>query len=212
MRRVIPILAITVFLVAAAQADVVTVSATGQVVFNAIGDPPLNGVNSGDGVVMSFTVDSDNFMEGVPGDTRGYEIDQSSFSLTFDTPLTVGLLDPFPAGQTPYFTLVDGFPVSDGFFVSTSAISPGGVPLEQEPVNFNLDLGYTGDTLSSLNILDALGTYAFDGLTRFGFNFWSISPDNVGLDVDFAQMTIVPEPTTVALLTPLGLLMLRRRR
>lgn len=204
-------LAVTMLVVTTGKAGVVTVTVTGQVVFNAIGDPPLSGVGFGDTVEMSFEVDSDVFIDGVPGDTRGYEIDQSSFSLTFDTPSSVGLLSPFPAGETPYFTLVDGFPVSDGFFVSTSPFSPGGVPLEQEPINANLSLGYTEDTLTSLDILDALGTYGFGGLTSFGFNLWSIFPDNIAMDMDFVQMTIVPEPATLGLLT-LGLLALRRRR
>jgi hypothetical protein len=212
MRSAAVVLAVTGLIVSAAHADIITVTATGQVAWNAIGDPPLSSVSAGDTLVMSFEVDSNVFVEGIPGDLRSYEIDQSSFALTFSTPLTMGLLDPFPPGQTPYFTLVDGFPVSDGFFVSTFTTSPGGVPLEQEPVNFNLDLGYSGDTLSSLDILDALGDYDFDGLTRFAFNFWSIFPDNVGMEVDFQQMSIVPEPTTFALLAPLSLLLLRRRR
>jgi len=199
-----------VFMAGTVHADIVTVTATGQVLYNGIGDPPLSAVSGGDSVEMSFEVDSDNFAEGIPGDTRGYVIDESSFSLSFSTPVSVGLLNPFPAGQTPYFTLVDGFPVSDGFFVSTSAVSPGGVPLEQEPVNFNLDIGYTGDTLSSLDILDALGTYDFDGLTRFGFNLWQTFPDNVVMDMDFAQMTIVPEPASIALLG-IGVLCVVRR-
>jgi hypothetical protein len=195
-----------------AHADIVTVTATGEVVFNGIADPPLSAVSGGDAVELSFQVDSDVFMEGVPGDTRGYEIDQSSFSLSFSTPVEVGLLDPFPAGQTPYFTLVEGFPVSDGFFVSTSATSPGGVPLEQEPLNFTLELGYVGETLTSLDILDALGTYEFDGLTRFSFGIWQIFPDNVVMGIDFAQMTIVPEPATIALLGIGALCVVRRRR
>jgi hypothetical protein len=172
----------------------VEVEVTGAVVFNLIGDEPLSGVMPGDGVVMSFTVDSDNFMDGVPGDTRGYEIDQSSFSMTFGGDVVQGLLDPFPDGETPYFGIVEGFPVSDGFFVSTSTVSPGGVPLEQEPLNANLSLGYVGETLSSLDILDALGTYAFDGLTSFGFDLWANFPDNVGMAIDFEQMTISAEP------------------
>jgi len=203
-------MAVTGLVAAAAPAAEITVTVTGQVSFNGIGDEPLNGVGGGDNVELSFTVDSNNFVEGVPGDTRGYEINQASFSLTFDTPLSIGLLDPFPAGQTPYFGLVDGFPVSDGFFVSTSPVSPGGVPLEQTPFNLNLDLGYTGDTLASLDILDALGTYDFTGLTRFGFNLWAVFPDNVAMDVDFAQMTIVPEPATIGLLL-VPLLFMRRR-
>jgi hypothetical protein len=190
---------------------------TGQVGFNGIGEPPLGDVGGGESVVMTFLVDSENFQDGVPGDTRGYEIDQSSFELTFDGSLTVGLQDPFPGGQTPFFTLVEGFPVSDGFFVSTSPFSPGGVPLEQTPFNANLSLGYEGDTLGSLDILDALGTYDFDGLTSFGFNIWSIAPDNVAMDMDFEQMTLEeaecgggPEPPDppVPATSPFGLIVL----
>ncbi len=214
MKYTLIVLVATLVFCTDVNADIVSVSVTGQVTFNAINDPPLNAVGSGANVEMFFEVDSDVFVEGIPGDTRGYEINQSSFSLNFDTPLSIGLLNPFP--ETPYFTLVDGFPVSDGFFVSTSPISPGGVPLAQEPLNLNLDLGYTGDTLSSLDILDAAGVYDFDGLTRFGFNLWQVFPDNVRMDIDFQQMTItpkqIPEPTTIAILAPLGLLMLRRRR
>jgi hypothetical protein len=194
MWKVATALAVTLLVAGTAQAEVVTVEVIGQVTFNVIGDPPLGNIGPGEQVVMSFAVDSDNFVDGVPGDTRGYEIDQTSFVLSFSSGLEMGLLDPFPGGQTPFFTLVDGFPVSDGFFVSTSPISPGGVPLEQEPINCNLDLGYEGDTLGSLDILDALGVYGFDGLTRFGFNLWAIFPDNIGMEMDFEQMTIMTPP------------------
>jgi hypothetical protein len=174
-----------------AQAVMVEVTVTGEVEFNFIGDPPLSGVPSGDAVLLTFLVDSDNFVDGIPGDTRGYVIDQSSFTLTFvPSGVSLGLLDPFPPGETPYFTLADGIPVSDRFWVSTSTNSPGGVPLEQEPFEANVDLGYVGETLDSLDILDALGTYDFDGLTSFGFNLWAIFPDNVTMGFVFEQMTI----------------------
>lgn len=212
MRYLAVVLALAAMVVGTAHATTVEVTATGTVVFNAIAESPLGDVNPSESVEMSFAVDSNNFVEGIPGDTRGYVIDQSSFLLNFSGGVSVKLLDPFPAGQTPYFSLVEGFPVSDGFFVSTSPISPGGVPLEQEPVNFNLDLGYDGGTLDSLDILDALGTYDFDGLTRFGFNLWQIFPDNVVLEMNFAQMTIVPEPASLAIVAPLVLLLFRRRR
>ena len=96
MKNLVAILAMAALAGTAAQAETIEVSATGQVVFNAITTPPLSGVGSGANVVMSFTVDSTNFVDGVPGDTRGYVIDQPSFSLEFDTPLSIGLLDPFP--------------------------------------------------------------------------------------------------------------------
>jgi hypothetical protein len=210
----IVLLAASLLLVAPVDAQQVTVTIAGDVVFNGISDPELSAVQSGDKAVMSFTVDAMNFDEGAPGDTRGYVIEKDSFSLAFtgpDTDVSVGLVDPFPAGQQPYFTLVDGFPVADGFFVSTSTISPGGVPLAQEPLNANFEVGYEGETLDSLDILDAVGTYDFDGLTRFGYSVWQISPDNVRLGIDFSQMTIVPEPASLVLLAPLTLLLLRRR-
>jgi len=190
MRRFAIVLATLLIATAGAQAVIVNVEATGQVFFNGIGDPPLSGVGSGEQMVMSFQVDSDLFDEGTPGDTRGYLIDPASFSLSFSGGVEIGLADPFPPGQTPYFTLVDGFPVSDGFFVSTSPFSPGGVPLAQDPFNLDLDIGYVGETLTSLDILDAVGNYGFDGLTRYSFGLWAVFPDNVVLGVDFESLTI----------------------
>jgi hypothetical protein len=187
LKATVAFLLIAGLLVAPAHADTVTVTAMGQVIFNGISDPPLSGVPGGDLATMSFVVDSNNFVDGIPGDTRGYVIDPTSFSLSFASGVSLGLL----AGpDTAYFTLVDGFPVSDGFFVSTSPVSPGGVPLEQAPFNANLDLGYDGSTLASLDILDAVGVYGFGGLTRFAFNIWAIFPDNVALDMDFISLTI----------------------
>jgi hypothetical protein len=171
--------------------SLVEVTVTGVVEFNFIGDPPLSDVTSGDAVSLTFLVDANNFVDGIPGDTRGYVIDQSSFLLSFaDGIVSQGLMDPFPAGETPFFTLADGIPVSDRFWVSTSTNSPGGVPLEQDPFEANVDLGYVGDTLDSLDILDALGTYDFDGLTSFGFNLWAVFPDNVSMGMVFSEMTI----------------------
>ena len=190
MKRFAAVLALSALAAASAQATIVEVEVMGSVVFNGVQGEPLSGVGSGEQVVASFQVDSDNFVDGIPGDTRGYVIDEATFLLSFSGGVNVGLMNPFPAGETPYFSLVDGFPVSDGFFVSTSPVSPGGVPLMQDPVNFNLDLGYVGETLQSLDILDALGTYDFDGLTRFGFNLWEIFPDNVRMEFDFEQMII----------------------
>jgi hypothetical protein len=195
-----------------AQADVVTVTATGQVIFNGINDGELGTVNGGEIATMSFTVDSNTFVDGIPGDLRSYAMTPGSFTLSFSGGAGVGLADPYPDGRTPYFTLVDGFPVSDGFFVSDSTTSPGGVDLSQGDFQFNLELGYVGDTLDSLDILDAAGTYEFGGLTRFGMNIWRIAPDNVVMDMDFMQMTITPAPASAALLGLGGLIATRRRR
>jgi hypothetical protein len=141
---------------------------------------------------MTLQVDSDSYVETLPGDVRAYDL--MWFDLSFSSGAGLGLL---PGGPTAYFALVEGFPVADGFFVSESTVSPGGVQLEQVDYNFNLDLGYDGATLVSLEILEALGYYDFTGLTRFGFNIWRIFPDNVNLDIDFSYMMITsPVPET----------------
>ena len=188
MKSIVVIAVASLFARAAYAGVAVEVVVTGTVVFNGIAAAPLSGVGSGETVTMSFLVDSDTFVDGVPGDVRGYAIDPSSFSLTFSGGVSQALLNPFPG--TPYFGVIDGFPVSDGFFVSSSPASPGGVALAQEPYQANHSLGYMGGTLSSLDILDALGTYDFTGLTVFGLNLWAIAPDNVVMEMDFAQMTI----------------------
>lgn len=211
------LVALLVFVgVTAARADLINVTVTGTVTFRASNlGAPLSGVAVGNTGVMSFQVDSANFVDGIPGDLRSYPIIESTFALEFQSSgVTVGLVDPFPTGQTPYFTIVEGFPVGDGFFVSTFTTSPGGVPISQSPLQANLDLGYEGTTLTSLNILDVQGTYGFGGLTRFGYNIWQASPDNVRLDMDFESLTIqaIPEPAQGCFLAVTGLVALLRRR
>ncbi len=200
--------AVVAGLAMSAHADTVTVSASGTVLFNGIGDAPLSGVNGGETATASFTVDSNAFVDGIPGDVRAYAI--SNFTLSFSGGTSVGLLNPYPG--TPYFGVIDGFPVSDGFFVSSSTVSPGGVALVQSDYQFNLDLGYVGTTLGSTDITDAYGTYEFDGLTRFSMNIWRLFPDNAVMEMDFASLTITPAPGTLAVLASATLVTARRRR
>ncbi len=92
---------------------------------------------------------------------------------------------------------------------------PTGVPLD-ETGGFgqfvsNFLVTYGGATLSSLDIVDAVGTYAFTGLTVFN---WTVSDSPFDpLLVVFEQMTIsvVPEPSTLVLLGGSALLLRRRQ-
>jgi hypothetical protein len=171
----------------------VTVTANGEVEFNQIGAPPLGQVFPGESVTMTFVVDSDSFDDSASFPTRGYIIDQATFSLAFDS-ATLFLQDPFPAAETPYFVIRDNDPAVDGFFVATNVDFPFGfgVPLNQTgffgQFQNSYNVTYTGDTLPSLDILDALGTYDFTGLTVFG---WTIDdgPFNA-MGIVFNQMTI----------------------
>jgi hypothetical protein len=191
-RATIPALLLAVATLASPMhADVVEVTVDGTVGFNQIGAPPLGDANSGDPVQITFQVNSNNFMNSPNFPTRGYVIDQTSFTMTLGA-VTVGLENPFPAGMTPYFVLRDNDPAVDGFFVATSVDFPTGVPLDQTGIfgQFlnNYSVGYDGATLTSLDILDALGTYDFTGLQVFG---WAINDGPFdAMGIDFVQMTI----------------------
>ena len=195
-----------------AQADIVTVIATGEVYFNAINDGELGAVGSGETATVSLQLDSGDYVDGVPGDLRSYAIVPGSFTLSFSGGSSVGLANPYPDGLIPNFTVVDGFPVSDGFFISDFTTSPGGVDLDQGDYQFTLELGYVGDTLGSLDITEAYGTYDYDGLTRFNMGVWRIVPDNIVMGIDFTGLTIIPSPASLAILGMGGLAATRRRR
>ncbi len=197
---------------ASANAAIVTVQVTGDVDFNQISGQPLSSVTSGSPATLTFQVDSNNYVDSPNFPTRGYVIDQSSLSLTFPQ-TSLGLQNPFPAGETPYFVLRDNDPAVDGFFMSNNTDFFGGVPINQVGIFGNFineyHVTYEGDKLASLNILDALGTYDYTGLTVFN---WTLDdgPFNA-MGINFTQMTITPEPASLSLVT-VALLAARRRQ
>lgn len=200
-----------------AAATPIQVEVNGMVEFNQIGSGFLGGVSPGDSVNMSFSLDSDTFVDSASFPTRGYAMDAFVLSFNGDA---IGLQDPFPAGVTPYFVIRDNDPAVDGFFVSTNVDFPFGVPIDQTGLfsQFisNFLVTYTGDTLPSLDILDALGTYDFSGLTVFN---WTVDDGPFQpLGIVFEQMTItaaaVAEPGILALIGIglLGMGLARRRK
>jgi hypothetical protein len=200
--RPLAVLLSTVLLVGTLQAGtIVRVTVHGEVEYNQVSAGLLGMVNTGDAASMSFLLDSDDFLDSAFFPTRGYVIDQDSFGIQFPT-FAMPLKSPFPAGQTPYFVLRDNDPAVDGFLVSSDVNGPAGVSLQQEgglSPNFinNFYVTYGGSDLSSLNLLDALGSYDFTGLTVFN---WTIDdgPFNpVGLL--FESMTIEIEAPWVDL-------------
>jgi hypothetical protein len=75
---------------------------------------------------------------------------------------------------------------------------------------FSYYVTYAGDTLSSLNILDALGTYDFTNLTVFN---WAVDDGRFNaVGIDFTQMIIIPEPASWGLLALGGFTPVCRRR
>ena len=172
----------------AANAEPVTITVQGEVASSRISTGPLAAVFAGDSATLTFQVDSDVFFDAAPGDLRNYTVNNDSFSLDFSSVSTT-----IATGTEAYFTVVDGFPVSDGFILSTSRFSSGGVPLVDAPFQLGYDLGYEGATLGSLDILDALGVYEYVGLTRFNFTLWQAFPDNVVMEINFTSMEIASD-------------------
>lgn len=175
----------------AAFAADVQVTVNGNVEFNLIGDAPLGAVSSGEDATLSFTIDSDVFVDSPNFPTRGYPIDAASFTLTFAA-VSIGLQDPFPPGETPYFVIRNDDPAVDGFFVATSVDFPTAVPIDQggivEQFRNDFSVTYTGNMLTSLDVLDAVGTYDFTGLSVFN---WTVA------DGPFDAMGMIFEDLTI---------------
>jgi len=189
-----------------ATADTVKVTVTGSVDYNVIGGDMggSSGTPSGTPVTMSFNVDSDDFLNSATFPTRGYPVDLNSFSMKVGS-VNVPISNPQPDGSTPYFVIRNNDPAVDGFFLSpgvdfaypVTVTIPGLVP--------DHDLEFTrtfadAAPLSSLNILDAVGTYDASNLSVY---YWSIGRfGNPGAEYAYENMTIevVPEPGAAAAL------------
>ena len=204
--------------VSSSNADIFNITITGEVEFNGISASPLGDANTGDDVEIFFQVDANNFLNGT-FPTRGYEIILDSFVMQLGA-VTIGLQDPFPAAETPYFVIRNNDPAVDGFFLANNPDAfPNGVPLDQTgsfgQFRIVYSTTYGGDTLPSLDIADAVGFYDFTGLTVFTMTITDGPFDAMGMV--FTNMTIesanaVPEPGAAALLVAFGLIGLRRRR
>ena len=200
MKKAMMVVLASLVLALPAQAALVQVEVTGEVEWNFLRAFPLNQAKTGDPVTMSFQVDSDVFFESGNFPTRGYNVNLDSYSFTAG-PATVGLTIPAPFGQTPYFVLRNNDPAADGFFVSGNNVDFPFPGLSTDIngicglIESHYDIGYGEFTLDSLDILDALGTYDYTGLTRFYFNLVDCGFEAMGLL--FEQMTISLVPVEV---------------
>jgi hypothetical protein len=204
---------VAAMLPALAHADILRVEIKGVVDYSVIGGS-MAGVASGAPAVMSFNLDSNNFADSANYPTRGYAIDLPSFSMTVGgRPVTMDI--PQPGGAQSYFVLRNNDPGVDGFFISpgTETYAPLSVHIPglnpAHELDFHVTYGNT-TTLSSLNILDAVGSY---GTANMSVYQWTIGRFGVpGAEYAFNSLTIsaVPEPAAVTLLG-LGLLVVLRR-
>lgn len=197
-----------------ASADIVKVSIYGVVYGNGVTAPPLGGNGPGSAVTVTFELDSNNFVNSPNFPVRGYVVDQASFSMKVGNG-TVGLQNPFPAGEVPYFVLRNNDPGVDGFYMSTDVDGPNGVPLNQNGIfgafRNDFSVTYTANTLSSLSILGAVGNYDFTNLTNFNWIVADGPFDAIGIDFDHMVIEVVPAPSTLLPFAAVGIFARRRR-
>lgn len=169
------------------------VTIQGEVEFNGIPNGPLGAVTPGEAATISFEIDDAVFVNSGSFPTRGYVIDPSTWTYTFDS-ASAPLADPFPVGQTPYFVIRNDDPAVDGFMLSLDVDAPQPLPLDIPgafgPFGATWYVTYGDDPLPSLDIADAVGTYDFTGLTVFNFLIEDGPFEPFG--VLFESLTIAP--------------------
>ena len=169
--KVFVALVVTALFCSSSVSQIFDVQIRGEVEFNLVTNGVLGNVSTGDEVLVSFQLDSSNFVDSANFPTRGYVIDEFSFLMDFGSGNSLGLQDGMPA--TSFFVLRDNDPAVDGFFLSTNLNFPNGLALEQAGQFGQFSAGfmvtYGGKTLPSLDIGDAAGSYGFKGLSVFNF-------------------------------------------
>jgi len=199
MKHLLVLITALTLLASVSLADIVSVEFIGSVEWNQINQGIFADVNSGDPVYASFTLDSDIWEPSPNGyGVRGYPIDVTSFDLTIGSVGPVHLVNPQPNGETSYFNIRNDDPVADGLFISNqlewdNLLPKLDVPGGLDPFfSFIWSIGYTGDTFSSLDIMDCLGTYDFTGLTSFYTGVKDSWADPIGI---VPEMTIISSPS-----------------
>ena len=160
----------------------------------------------GSPVVMSFTVDSNNYLDSAISPARGYVIDPSSFMMTVNgTNVSVALPSP------TYFGLRNNAPKVDGMFMGTG--TTGGTALNATVDGLSQTFRFTyneswsaGLELSSLNIADAVGTHGSAGLGSYQMDL-TLNGSGASFNVPTVTISAVPEPATYGMMA-LGLVAL----
>ncbi len=196
MKRMVTItLALLMVVSSAVLAETVTVECIGTVEYNQVNSGVFADVSSGDAVYAGFTIDSNNYIDSPNYNVRSYIIDLESFRLDIGPVSDVQLVIPQPMDAVPYFVVRNDDPAADGFFCSTNPEWPFGNPMLDVPAQidpyfgFHWEVGYTGDTIDSLDVLEAIGSYDYTGLTSFYTAIQDAWADAMGLE--YVQMNIV---------------------
>jgi len=197
MQKVLLIALSLVLIAGGALAETVRVDCIGTVEYSQVNSGIFADVNPGDAVLATFTIDSDNYMDSTTYGVRSYPINLPTFEVTIGSAGPVLAVDPQPNGAIAYFNLRNDDPGADGFFLAGEPEWPfTNIMIDEEGAldpyfGFHWEVGYTGDTLDSRDVLDALGTYDYTGLTSFYTALQDSWADAMGLE--YVQMDIYLE-------------------
>ena len=199
MKHLLMLIAALTLLASVASAEIVSVEMIGSVEWNQVNQGIFADVNSGDAFYAGFTLDSTVWEDSPNGyGIRAYPIDVASFELTIGSVGPIYLVNPQPNGETTYFHIRNDDPGVDGLLISNQLEWDYNLPKLDVPGGidpyFTLiwSIGYTEETFSSLDILDAVGTYDFTGLTSFYCGIKDAFADPIGL---IPEMTIISYPS-----------------
>jgi hypothetical protein len=99
----------------------------------------------------------------------------------------VRFANPYPSGQTAYFVIRNNDPQVDGFFIANNTDFLSGVPLDTSNIGMHFLRTFSSPNIwPSLNILDALGNYAFEFMSSYEWTF-NVGP---GTPLEIAYQTI----------------------
>ncbi len=186
MKRFLMITAALMIAAAPAVADIVRVECIGEVEFTQVSFGEFADVISGDPVIATWLVDSEDYMDHPTFGVRAYPLILGSMEVTIGSVGPIAMVDPQPFGRTAYFNMRNADPVADGFFLDCNTdydVWPVQimVPANIDPYfGFKWTIGYEGDTFDSLDIVDAVGTYDFTGLTSFYTGLMDAFADAMG--------------------------------
>ncbi|MGD9790041.1 MAG: GC-type dockerin domain-anchored protein [Phycisphaerales bacterium] len=203
LARIVPLALAT-----AAHAEIVRVTVTGVVENNAFVSGTFAGIGPGAPVTMTIDLDSTDFLDSsnLPGVTRGYRFYPNTFSLTIGTVTTT--LRSTPSTPPAYFCLRNNDPRADGFFISQGTDIDVQIPLEMTPANFGIAFLRTFNsipptppdpdpTLNSVDILGAVGSWAFNNLSVYNFNI-ELNENTTPLIMEYQTITITVVPQCIA--------------
>lgn len=182
-----------------APAAIVRVTVTGTVENNAFpnnGTNTFGGIAPGAPVLLVMDLDSNVYLDSpnLPGKTRGYNILPGQMHLTIGS-VTVARRETTAA----YFVLRNNDPRADGFFISQGTDIDTEIPLQMVPANYGIQFQRTfsidtvpplpDDSLTSLDLLQAQGTWAYNDLSVFNFAI-GLGEFSLPMILDYQTITV----------------------